>query len=82
MVARTVETGLPLVYLNLAGGQDDQVFDGASFVLNPGGRLAVQMPFVEEALAHVDFEETDDGWRALDGDKAHPARRNGRRTTA
>jgi NAD+ synthase len=59
MVARTVETGLPLAYLNLAGGQDDQVFDGASFVLNPGGRLAVQMPFLEEGLFHVDFEETD-----------------------
>jgi NAD+ synthase len=44
MVARVVETGLPLVYLNMVGGQDDQVFDGASFVLNPGGRLAVQMP--------------------------------------
>jgi NAD+ synthase len=44
MVARVVETGLPLVYLNMIGGQDDQVFDGASFVLNPGGALAVQMP--------------------------------------
>lgn len=40
MVARVVETGLPLVYLNMTGGQDDQVFDGASFVLNPGGELA------------------------------------------
>jgi NAD+ synthase len=64
MVARTVETGLPLVYLNLVGGQDDQVFDGASFVLNPGGRLAVQMPFEDAALVHVDFEETEAGWRA------------------
>jgi NAD+ synthase len=70
MVARTVETGLPVVYLNLAGGQDDQVFDGASFVLNRHGRLAVQLPFVEEALVHVDFEETDDGWRALEGERA------------
>ena len=37
MVARVVETGLPLVYLNLIGGQDDQIFDGGSFALNPGG---------------------------------------------
>ncbi|MDA8684825.1 NAD+ synthase, partial [Planktomarina temperata] len=36
MVARVVETGLPLVYVNMVGGQDDQVFDGGSFVLNPG----------------------------------------------
>ena len=70
MVARTVETGLPLVYLNLCGAQDDQVFDGATFVLNPHGRLAVQMPFLEEGLAHVDFEETPEGWRAVEGEKA------------
>jgi NAD+ synthase len=73
MVSRVVETGLPLVYLNLVGGQDDQVFDGGSFVLNPGGQLAVQLPVFEEAVAHVDFEETDAGWRALPGDRAsHP----------
>ncbi|RUS59441.1 NAD+ synthase [Pseudorhodobacter sp. E13] len=68
MVARVVETGLPLVYLNLAGGQDDQVFDGASFVLNPGGKLAVQMPAFETAITHVDFTETPDGWRAEPGE--------------
>ena len=56
MVARVVETGLPLVYLNMVGGQDDQVFDGGSFVLNPGGGLAVQLPVFEEVIAHVDFE--------------------------
>ena len=70
MVARTVETGLPLAYLNLVGGQDDQVFDGASFVLNPGGALTHHMPAFEAALAHVDFERGDDGWRALPGEKA------------
>jgi NAD+ synthase len=67
MVARVVETELPLVYLNLVGGQDDQVFDGGSFVLNPGGGLALQMPFMEEALAHVDFTRGDDGWVAEAG---------------
>ncbi|CUK06570.1 Glutamine-dependent NAD(+) synthetase [Shimia thalassica] len=70
MVARVVETGLPLVYLNMVGGQDDQVFDGGSFVLNPGGELAVQLPVFDEMTVHVDFERTDDGWRALPGDKA------------
>ncbi len=69
-VARVTETGLPLVYLNLLGGQDDQMFDGASFVLNPGGVLTHQMPAFEAGLFHVDFEHTDEGWRALDGDKA------------
>jgi NAD+ synthase len=70
MVARVVETGLPLVYLNLVGGQDDQVFDGASFVLNPGGQLALQMPAHEEAIATVDFVHGNDSWRAELGPRA------------
>lgn len=67
MVARVVETGLPLVYLNMTGGQDDQVFDGASLVLNPGGRLAAQLPQFDDCIAHVDFIETPAGWRAEQG---------------
>lgn len=67
MVARVVETGLPLVYLNMIGGQDDQVFDGASFVLNPGGVLATQLPQFEACVEHVDFIETPEGWRAKPG---------------
>ncbi|MEM9476188.1 MAG: NAD+ synthase [Pseudomonadota bacterium] len=70
MVARTVETGLPLVYLNMVGGQDDQMFDGGSFVLNPGGALALRLPVHDEALAEVTFEHTAEGWRALSGDIA------------
>ena len=69
-VSRVIETGLPLAYLNLTGAQDDQIFDGASFVLNPGGALAVQMPFFDEVLTHVDFTRTPDGWRAVEGEKA------------
>ncbi|RKF13945.1 NAD+ synthase [Roseovarius spongiae] len=71
MVSRVIETGLPLIYLNLVGGQDDQVFDGGSFVLNPGGALALQMPVFEEAVAHVDFTRTAQGWRAEEGARAH-----------
>ena len=71
MVARVVETGLPLIYLNMVGGQDDQVFDGGSFVLNPGGRPAVQLPVFDEALAHIDIHRTAEGWRVQDGDFAH-----------
>ncbi|HPD93679.1 MAG: NAD+ synthase [Rhodobacter sp.] len=70
MVARVVETGLPLVYVNLAGGQDDQIFDGTSFVLNPGGQLTHLLPGFTEAVAHVDFAETPEGWRAAPGEKA------------
>lgn len=66
-VARVIETGLPLVYLNLVGGQDDQVFDGASFALNPHGELALQMPAFGESLVHLDFEAGAEGWRAVPG---------------
>jgi NAD+ synthase len=71
MVARAVETHLPVIYLNMVGGQDDQVFDGGSFVLNPGGALALQMPVFDEGYAHLDLERTEDGWRAVEGEKAH-----------
>ncbi len=65
MVARVVETGLPLIYLNMVGGQDDQVFDGATFGLNPGGELAFRMPVFDETVTHVDLERGDDGWRII-----------------
>ena len=49
-VSRVAETGLPLVYLNRVGGQDELVFDGASFVLNADRRLALQLPDWEESV--------------------------------
>ncbi|HKK85834.1 MAG TPA: NAD+ synthase, partial [Roseovarius sp.] len=67
MVSRVVETGLPLIYLNLVGGQDDQVFDGGTFALNPGGELVVQMPLMQEGIAHVDMVRGPDGWRIEKG---------------
>ncbi|MDA0361953.1 MAG: NAD+ synthase, partial [Proteobacteria bacterium] len=70
MVSRVIETGLPLIYLNMVGAQDDQVFDGGSFVLNPGGELAIQLPFFDEHHENIDFGLTKDGWRAKHGLKA------------
>lgn len=70
MVARVIETGLPMVYVNTVGAQDDQMFDGGSFVLNKGGKLAVQLPLFDEALVEVDFVRTRDGWIAESGIKA------------
>ena len=69
MVARVVETELPLIYLNMVGGQDDQVFDGASFGLNPGGKLAFQMPAFDAVTPHVDLERGPEGWRIVEGEK-------------
>ena len=70
MVSRVVETGLPLAYLNMVGGQDDQIFDGGSFVLNPHGHLALQMPMFECELRVVDFVSGDVGWRAEQGGRS------------
>jgi len=60
--ARVTESGLPLVYLNQVGGQDELVFDGASFVLNADCSLAGQLPAYEEAIALTAWEKGDEGW--------------------
>ena len=54
--ARTRETGLPVVYLNLLGGQDELVFDGASFVMDAGGEVAQRFKPFEEGLFTVDID--------------------------
>jgi NAD+ synthase len=69
-VARVTETGLPLVYLNQVGGQDELVFDGASFVLNADRELAVQLPAWEEAVEIVELRRTPAGWKADVGMRA------------
>jgi len=65
-----VENRLPLAYLNLVGGQDDQVFDGGSFVINSDGALALQMPLFEENIETIKFKRTQNGWVADEGKKA------------
>jgi len=69
-VARVTETGLPLIYLNQVGGQDELVFDGASFVLNADRSLAVQLPAWEEAVAVTQWKRTDAGWVCEQGQRA------------
>ena len=76
--ARVVESGLPLVYLNQIGGQDELVFDGASFIVNADCALAARLPAFEETVAKVVFRRESGGWVceeapnavALDDDKA------------
>jgi len=65
-VARVSETRLPLIYVNLVGGQDDQMFDGASFAVNPGGGIAAYLPCFSESVTLVQARNGPDGWR-LDG---------------
>jgi NAD+ synthase len=69
-VARVTESGLPIAYLNQIGGQDELVFDGASFVLNADRSLAVQLPAWREAIVLTEWKRTNDGWRCERGEIA------------
>jgi NAD+ synthase len=68
--ARVVESGLPLVYVNTVGGQDELVFDGASFGLNPDRDMVFRLPAFREATATVALVEGADGWRIRPGEVA------------
>lgn len=61
-VARVTESGLPLVYLNQVCGQDELVFEGASFALNADCSLAAQLPAFAEAVVTLTFQRTGNGW--------------------
>ena len=76
-VARVTESGLPLIYLNQVGGQDELVFDGASFALNADLSVAAQLPAFEENITTLRWTKGESGWRCdgpvasiIDGDKA------------
>ena len=72
-VARVTETGLPLVYVNQIGGQDELVFDGSSFVLNADCSLAVQAPAWCEVLLMTEWtRDGSGGWRCAPGEIVAP----------
>ena len=56
---RTVQSGLPLMYVNQVGGQDELVFDGGSFVMNRDGSLAHVLPFWRDALTMTRWERVN-----------------------
>ena len=62
-VARVTESGLPLVYLNQVGGQDELVFDGASFALNADLSVAAQQPAFREDIVTLTWRKDASGWR-------------------
>ncbi len=66
---RVRETGLPLVYLNRVGGQDELVFDGASFVMGADRSIAHQLPDWEEALVLTQWEKWEGQWVCIPGDR-------------
>ena len=77
---RSRECGVPIVYVNLVGGQDELVFDGGSFAMDGEGRTVCRAHSLEEHLAPVDFLLQDDGGgvTALEGKVVpYPAREAG-----
>ena len=56
---RVTETGLAIAYLNRVGGQDELVFEGASFVINGDGELACHLPDFEEAVVTTEWKKGD-----------------------
>jgi NAD+ synthase len=69
-VARVVESGLPLVYLNMVGGQDELVFDGASFGLNADRSFAFQLAAFREAVVTTKWVRQAGAWRCLPSENA------------
>ena len=70
VIKQVIESGLPMLYANQLGGQDELVFDGGSFVINADHHLAVQMNQFEANMVLTTWRRTGDGWRCDDGVKA------------
>jgi NAD+ synthase len=64
--ARVAQTGLPMVYVNQVGGQDELVFDGGSFALQADGEVAMRLPMFEETVAVSTWERAGSGWRCVE----------------
>ncbi|MEQ8746856.1 NAD+ synthase [Pyruvatibacter sp.] len=68
--ARVGETGLPLIYVNQVGGQDELVFDGASFVVNADVTVPLNMPAFADAQVTTHWTRNDGGWTCAVGDRS------------
>jgi NAD+ synthase len=71
VIREVIESGLPLIYANQLGGQDELIFDGASFAINADKSLAFQMSPFEETLAVTTWRRgEDDVWACTEGPRA------------
>ena len=61
-VSRVIESKIPLIYLNRVGGQDELVFDGASFCLSHEGKLSVQLKDFQEEVLEINLTKPDNNW--------------------
>jgi NAD+ synthase len=73
-ISRVLESGLPFIYLNQVGGQDELVFDGGSFALDGERNLVMQLPSFEEHVALTHWTRgADDAWTASDAPRVDPS---------
>src|SRR6185437_1299818 len=70
IVSRVTESGLPLVYLNQMGGQDEIVFDGASMVMNADRSIPVSLPSWQEKLSLTHWKREGERWVCAPGERA------------
>lgn len=70
VLRQVIESGLPLIFANQVGGQDELVFDGASFAINADHSLAFQTGQFSSELVLTDWQKTDGIWRCDNGPKA------------
>ncbi|HJR10674.1 MAG TPA: NAD+ synthase [Rhodanobacteraceae bacterium] len=66
LAARAKETGCAVAYLNMVGGQDDVVYDGASLLVNGDGSVAARAPAFVDALLWTEFDSASRKWSARD----------------
>jgi NAD+ synthase len=71
-IQRVAETGLPLVYVNQVGGQDEIVYDGASFAVGADRKLGALLPGFREAVAVTTWTRGNNGWSCAGGPMAAP----------
>lgn len=69
-VSRVIESNLPLIYVNQVGGQDELVFDGASFALHADKTLAFQMSSFREEIALTEWKRDGGTWKCVSGPNA------------
>ncbi len=72
VIARITESGLPLLYVNQVGGQDELVFDGASFALNADRSIAFQLPAFKEIVITTQWSRSGNTWCCAQGPLAPP----------
>ena len=67
---RVAATGLPLLFLNQLAGQDEVVFDGASFVMDRSGTVAFRAPQFEPGVFLTQWEDAGNGFQCVSGPEA------------